>query len=736
MTLTDYFIQSFSDASNGAVAGLWDVSSGSGSTTGNATASFPHSDGVYDINFVYRSEYDGASLFSISVASIEVASFTAIEQTTGEDKYETFTINDIQIHNGDEIRVDGTQDAAAWAKFDYIDFIYQGAIPQDPPTYTINYTNERTNQAVATYDEYSYNQSTWTDGPGTYLDLTPGQNVWFRPKSYPSAVQALTVPSRPGTPNFSINYATEVASTGTSTTYEYSTDDFASAGTTFTGNQLSVTPGTDLYIRRKATASSFASASFFLDVAARPATPDFVIDFDTEVATASSSATYEYSTDDFSSVAGTFTGTEMSVTPGTDLAFRVKSSGSSFASLVQNLDVPDRAAAPVFTIDYLEELAQTTDSAAYQYSDDDFSSVEGEFTGKEVSITPGRDYYFRQAPGDGNFGSASQMITLPDRSAAPVFTINYATEATNEVLSSSQEYMAESVGTWISGTSGLLDLPPDDTYYLRNKSTGSDFASASCTLSVPARPSFDAITVDFFTKKTSTAIANGVEYSIHSDMSDPMIAIGAKINLTPGVDLYFHTPATASSYESEIFQLDVPAEPVIEAITDISSTVTNYPIIFSITFESEVTGFELSDLTVKKALAENISGNYQFELYPYATGLVEVYLLPNRVEEGNFTSNSVSFDYDGPVVVGTEEISLNEFQLYPNPSSGLITIEFSEPGNNFVKVIDTKGNLVFEQQIENQQDLLDLQELPQGLYMIRVYNDEGASSYRRIILAE
>ena len=66
----------------------------------------------------------------------------------------------------------------------------------------------------------------------------------------------------------------------------------------------------------------------------------------------------------------------------------------------------------------------------------------------------------------------------------------------------------------------------------------------------------------------------------------------------------------------------------------------------------------------------------------------------------------------------------------------MITIEFSEAGNNFVRVYSTKGVLVFEQQLENQQELLDLHDLPQGLYMIRVYNSEGASSYRRIILAE
>jgi hypothetical protein len=96
----------------------------------------------------------------------------------------------------------------------------------------------------------------------------------------------------------------------------------------------------------------------------------------------------------------------------------------------------------------------------------------------------------------------------------------------------------------------------------------------------------------------------------------------------------------------------------------------------------------------------------------------------------------VSFIYDGPIIVGTEEISVNDFLLYPNPSAGMVNIEFKEPGNNLIRVFDTKGNLVYEQQIENQQELLDLSNLPQGLYMIRVFNEEGASAYRRIILAE
>jgi hypothetical protein len=424
-----------------------------------------------------------------------------------------------------------------------------------------------------------------------------------------------------------------------------------------------------------------------------------------------------------------------------DLYVRVKATASTFASAGQGpLVLPMRRSEPDFsTIDYVDEVATTSDTGPFQYSTNAFTTVAGEFSGQEAAITPNTTYYFRFAPTASEFASEYYTLVVPARDAAPSFTVNYNNENTNENVSSSQEYKKSVDASWTSGGNVPLLLDADALYLIRGKASVSEFATAACSLDIPPRPDMTSIQVNWNTIQT-TPVEAGITYSVNSNMSGANVATGASIPLTPGTDLYFEKAATASSFGSGIYHLNVPLEPVLSAITDISGTVTEYPIDFEITFEDPVTGFGLEDIFVDKALAENVSGSgdyYTFQLYPTALGTITLYLLANRVDEGNFTSNALSFNYNGDLPLGgLEKIGEAEFSLFPNPSSGVITLELSDAGVHHIQVLNSKGSLVYEKDQFEQEEILDLSEFVQGLYLIKVSNSNGISNVRKIILTD
>jgi hypothetical protein len=85
----------------------------------------------------------------------------------------------------------------------------------------------------------------------------PGANKYFRKKStasaFKSGIQTLAVSSRPGTPAFTIDYAAETTAESVTSDYEYSTNASMSGAVAGTGSKPAVVPGTNLYIRSKAT---------------------------------------------------------------------------------------------------------------------------------------------------------------------------------------------------------------------------------------------------------------------------------------------------------------------------------------------------------------------------------------------------------------------------------------------------------------------------------------------------
>jgi len=168
-----------------------------------------------------------------------------------------------------------------------------------------------------------------------------------------------TIVAQAAAPAYSFDYINETTNQNVAATDEYSVKADMISATSGTGVPISVTPGQNLYLRIKATTNSVASAIQTLVVANRPATPIYSADLVNETTRENVSVTDEYSANSDMSGAVIGTGVKIPITPGQNLYFRVKSTTSSFKSLIQTLVVP-----PIFADQTSISLAGVAISSA------------------------------------------------------------------------------------------------------------------------------------------------------------------------------------------------------------------------------------------------------------------------------------------------------------------------------------------------------------------------------------
>ncbi|PID91732.1 MAG: hypothetical protein CSA96_06545 [Bacteroidetes bacterium] len=438
------------------------------------------------------------------------------------------------------------------------------APPVDPPSYGIDYQNERSDAPVSSDDEYAYNAdfSDAVSGSGAYLGLTPGQNVYFRKKADHSKTQTLEVPSRAAAPSFSINFQSEATNEAVSNAHEFaSANDFSDAQDG-NGNPVSIVPGQSLFIRTKATSSAFASETLALTPPARPAAPDFGIDFTNEVTTLAIPETMEYASSADMSEAVQGVGTPLSLSPGNELFFRYRATASDFASEQLHLEVPERPATPTYSIDYANETTAEAVSSSDDYSPASDMSGASAGNNEVLTLTPGSNLYFRTRATSNSFQSDIQTLVVPGRAATPSFSINFIAETTNEAA---EDYMAYSTQADMSnpefGGGDPIALNPGTDLYIRQESSAAGFQSDIQHLQVPEREAAPAFGFEYLTEQTSTAVGSDHEYADNSDFQNATSGNGEPAPVIPGQILYIRLKATAVAFASASQQLDIPARP-------------------------------------------------------------------------------------------------------------------------------------------------------------------------------
>jgi hypothetical protein len=372
---------------------------------------------------------------------------------------------------------------------------------------------------------------------------------------------------KPATPDYAVSYSDVKTNKVIPSTDEYSYSATMSPAFSGNGSKLSLTPGQDVYFRAKAEGYNPASDIQHLVVPARPSAPSYTVDYAAEKTSENVSSDIEYAAlADFSS-ATSGTANKVTLTPDQDLYFRVKSTGSSFASPAYLLNVPARPGAPTVTVDYSNENTVENILSTMEYSSGASMLAPIGGTGLKLVLTPGTDIYVRLKTTASAFASQVTHLSSPARPATPNITVDFSSEKTS-VISGAIEYSTNiSMASPVNGQDLQVTASPGVNLYIRVKATASSFASLVKTLTIPARPPVPAYSINYSTEKTVENIATGDEYTANSDMTGSVSGTNAFLSLVPGTDLYFRTKVTGSSFRSGIQHLVVSARPAMPVYT-------------------------------------------------------------------------------------------------------------------------------------------------------------------------
>lgn len=293
---------------------------------------------------------------------------------------------------------------------------------------------------------------------------------------------------KPPTPSYSVNYFNETTTQAVSSADEYSYAGDMSSAIDGTNQVLNLTPGQDVYFRTKALGYNPASDIQHMVVNGRPAAPVITPDFVNEQThqTVGSDTEFSNSPDFSSSSAGD--GTTIDLVPGQDLYFRKKATSIAFCSPAVSLDIPERPAAPVITINYLQEQSNEVVTSGDEYGpNEDFSeSVVG--SDDVIDISPGIDLYFRKMATDNSFYSLPFMLEVKDRDSIPVFTIDFENRTTNEPVNDEVAYSTSSdMSGSVIGIGDPVIVTPDEDLYFQRIASDTSFSSETFHLEVPAR---------------------------------------------------------------------------------------------------------------------------------------------------------------------------------------------------------------------------------------------------------
>ncbi len=455
----------------------------------------------------------------------------------------------------------------------------------EPIDYNVDYALEQTLEKISTSDQWSLDNSTWTDGNNDYLSLTPGQDVYFRKKADHTNTQTLWVKARPDIPEFTIDYSNERTAQTVSSGYKYSTSSDMSDAVDGSGDHVTLNPGNNMHFQKWWTWSAFRSEIQTLPVPGRPATPSYTVDYVNEQTSEAVPSTDEYATSPDMSGAVTGSGSTVVVTPGENLYLRTRATASAFSSGIHTLIVPGRPAAPSYTIDYVNEQTNeavpSTDESAT--SPDMSGALAG--SGSAVAVTPGENLYLRTRATSSVFSSGIQSLDVPER---PVITSSEGTTTGNDPFTAFVDFYQFATNLTTAGISvtngtveGLQLTSAGETSTVYQASV-SPIAEGVVSLQVQA----DAVdegnfisglfninyeigavidppdySVDYELEQTQERISTGDQWSL--DNAAWTDGNNDYLSLNPGEDVYFRKKADHSKMQT----LDVIERPDTPAFT-------------------------------------------------------------------------------------------------------------------------------------------------------------------------
>ena len=122
------------------------------------------------------------------------------------------------------------------------------------------------------------------------------------------------------------------------------------------------------------------------------------------------------------------------------------------------------------------------------------------------------------------------------------------------------------------------------------------------------------------------------------------------------------------------------------------------------------------------------NGGTTYKEYSFTKGTADDIQTP--ADDANFTNISVEWHSTANV----KEVLTPIFSIYPNPTSGIVNVEYKNISN--IKVIDMQGKMVYTRQFSNTiegKEIIDLSNFAKGMYQVVLIND-NKTVVKKIIL--
>lgn len=164
------------------------------------------------------------------------------------------------------------------------------------------------------------------------------------------------------------------------------------------------------------------------------------------------------------------------------------------------------------------------------------------------------------------------------------------------------------------------------------------------------------------------------------------------------------------------------------ASISLSTTDTNYIFItLTDTFSSHTEDY----LLYTDSTFENVVVPSSWYGFFYDTDSIYVYF--------NHLSSTTDYFYGKKIGTGINEIKESEFYVFPNPASTKLTIFYSDNKklNSLIEIINSTGSIVRKEYLQNTfgKYEMDISTLSNGLYLLKIGNNESASS-KKILIAK
>jgi len=140
-----------------------------------------------------------------------------------------------------------------------------------------------------------------------------------------------------------------------------------------------------------------------------------------------------------------------------------------------------------------------------------------------------------------------------------------------------------------------------------------------------------------------------------------------------------------------------------------------------------------------------IVSSMEILLGPNDTSILDLHLYPRNIYEGYAyievliehsddanINNTAFFFFDSQLTSSNEEVPSLEFDIYPNPSHGLFTIENNVESVSSIRILNVAGQEIQHLAIGNR-ELINLTNLASGTYLVQLLNGEGRRLETKLI---